>query len=93
MKDNPVSCHILFKGMVQGVGFRFTASRVARSLLLNGFVRNLEDGNVEARLEGKKDDINSFIEGIKDSMRGHITDMKIQWDEFEGKFLDFQIKF
>ncbi len=93
MKDNPVSCRIVFKGMVQGVGFRFTASRMARSLALGGFVKNLEDGKVEVRLEGDRKDIGSFIEGIRDSMRGHIKDMEMEWDEYGNKFLDFQIKF
>ncbi len=93
MKDNPVSCRILFKGMVQGVGFRFTASRMARSLLLNGFVKNLEDGNVEVRLEGNRKNINLFIEGIQDSMRGYIADMEMEWDESGNEFMDFQIKF
>ena len=34
-------------GMVQGVGFRFFAQRVAQRLGLSGYVRNLRDGRVE----------------------------------------------
>lgn len=33
--------------MVQGVGFRFFAQRVAERLHVSGFVRNLHDGRVE----------------------------------------------
>ena len=38
---------IFFSGTVQGVGFRFTAERLARRFPVTGFVRNLEDGRVE----------------------------------------------
>ncbi|WP_230492525.1 acylphosphatase [Martelella alba] len=34
-------------GMVQGVGFRYTAQRRAKELGLKGYVRNLDDGGVE----------------------------------------------
>ena len=37
----------LVSGMVQGVGYRFFAQRVAEKLHVNGFVRNLWDGRVE----------------------------------------------
>jgi acylphosphatase len=39
---------------VQGVGFRAFASREARSLGLDGFVRNLPDGSVEIEAEGSR---------------------------------------
>ena len=42
----------LIQGMVQGVGFRFFARRAARELKLSGYVRNLDDGSVEAVARG-----------------------------------------
>ncbi|MHB1529863.1 MAG: acylphosphatase [Acidiferrobacteraceae bacterium] len=38
----------LVSGFVQGVAFRVIAQSEARALALTGFVRNLEDGRVEA---------------------------------------------
>jgi acylphosphatase len=44
--------HIFVSGVVQGVGFRCSASSTANSLGLGGWVRNLEDGRVEMLAEG-----------------------------------------
>lgn len=41
------------KGHVQGVGFRFATRRLAFSLDLDGWVRNLQDGSVEVRAQGE----------------------------------------
>ncbi|HEX8101957.1 MAG TPA: acylphosphatase [Solirubrobacteraceae bacterium] len=43
---------VLVSGRVQGVFFRDSVSRRAREAGLSGWVRNLEDGRVEAVLEG-----------------------------------------
>ena len=93
MSENTVHCYIIFSGTVQGVGFRYTASRIARSLSLGGFVKNLSDGNVEVQLAGDRETIGLFIEGIQDSMRGHITDMETDWGEAKDSYTGFEIKF
>lgn len=43
---------LLFSGTVQGVGFRWTNQSLARDHHLTGWVRNLDDGTVEAELQG-----------------------------------------
>jgi acylphosphatase len=40
------------RGVVQGVGFRMYTQRQATRLGINGYVRNLPDGNVEIVAEG-----------------------------------------
>ena len=44
--------HYIVSGHVQGVGFRFFVERAARVEGLHGWVRNLDDGRVEAAAEG-----------------------------------------
>ncbi len=52
-------------GSVQGVGFRYFVREVAVSSQLTGWVRNMDDGSVEAVLDGKDDDVNYALEMCK----------------------------
>lgn len=42
----------LIRGRVQGVGYRYEARSIARSLNLKGWISNLSDGGVETYAEG-----------------------------------------
>ncbi|QEO14025.1 acylphosphatase [Agromyces intestinalis] len=48
-----VRVHVVVHGMVQGVGFRFSARVEAQRHGVTGWVRNRSDGAVEAELEGE----------------------------------------
>lgn len=52
---------ILFKGRVQGVGFRFTAKMIADRLNLTGTVKNLYNYDVESYVQGEVENIERFI--------------------------------
>jgi acylphosphatase len=51
---SPTRYHLLVSGRVQGVYFRQSAKQEADRLGLNGWVRNLSDGRVEAVVEGQE---------------------------------------
>lgn len=53
--------HIFVSGRVQGIFFRSSTQKKARELGLTGWVRNLQDGRVEAVFEGEKDKIEKMI--------------------------------
>jgi acylphosphatase len=88
-----VAKHIKFIGRVQGVGFRFTAHRMANRHQLSGFVRNLPDGSVEMLAQGTADDIDDCIEDIKEYYSGHIRDMNVEDVPLNPQYSDFKITF
>lgn len=85
--------HVIYTGSVQGVGFRFTAERIAARLGVNGFVKNLIDGNVEVVCEGQKDQLETFLKNIKKAMNGYISDSQVDWEPAREEFLSFEIRF
>ncbi len=63
-----VRLHYIFRGNVQGVGFRYRAYHSARMYGVTGYVRNLPDGSVEMEAEGSVEDIARTVEKIQTSM-------------------------
>ena len=53
--------HIIFRGRVQGVGFRYHSTYKAENLGLTGWVRNCYDGSVEMEVQGDPNKINDLI--------------------------------
>ncbi len=53
-----------FYGIVQGVGFRYTASHAANMYRLTGYVKNEYDGSVTCEVQGEDDAIDQFIATI-----------------------------
>ena len=51
-------------GKVQGIGFRATAVRIATEMSLNGFVKNLDNGDVEIVIEGSKQQFDLLMQNI-----------------------------
>jgi acylphosphatase len=56
-----VRAHIFVSGKVQGVGYRASTWDTAILLKLNGWVRNLRDGRVEAVFEGSSNTVEEMI--------------------------------
>jgi len=64
---------VFYEGRVQGVGFRYTARRVAAGFDVSGYVRNLPDGRVELVASGDREEIDGFLDAMRDSeLAGHI---------------------
>lgn len=87
-----IAKHIIFTGRVQGVGFRFTAQRIALRYELTGFVRNIPGGSVEMLAQGHPDDVRDCLRDIGKSFPG-IRDTKIEKIEINPRYRSFQITF
>ena len=44
--------YVIFEGRVQNVGFRWTVQQIAQSLGCTGWIRNLDNGNVDMQIQG-----------------------------------------
>ena len=86
--------HLRIHGKVQGVGYRFYATRVARRMGLKGWIQNNRDGSVEALVEGEKNSIDEWIEEIREGPR-YVEVIKIGQEskEFTGKLPDYDVKY
>ncbi len=85
--------HIVFTGRVQGVGFRFTAHRMAHRYNLGGWVRNCPDGTVEMVAQGRPADLADCIRDIEESFRGYIRETKAEEIPSDPQRDDFRITF
>jgi len=88
------SVYILVSGIVQGVGFRFFARRMAERYSLSGYVKNRDDGRVEIVAEGNRDDLEHFIaEMWRGPAYAEVSDVDVSWGNYEGKYNGFSIRF
>ena len=72
-------------GRVQGVFFRDTTARMARSRDVAGWIRNRADGSVEAAFEGEPEAVEAMIEFARSGPRGAtVTDVDVTDEEPEG---------
>jgi acylphosphatase len=83
---------VFYSGRVQGVGFRFTVKSVVAGFEVAGTVRNLLDGRVELLAEGTREELEAFLQAIRDSGLKHfIRNEEIAWSEAAGGFRGFEI--
>jgi acylphosphatase len=73
-----IRTHVIYRGRVQGVGFRATAMQLAAGLDLSGFVRNLHDGTVELEAQGQPDQVQRLLDSIASTFGDDIRDVSTQ---------------
>ena len=89
-----VRAHVFIFGRVQGVFFRLETREKAKKRKVNGWVRNTSDGNVEAIFEGEEDAVKNLVEFCKKGPIGaRVTGLKVMWENFEGEFNNFEIRY
>jgi len=77
--------NITVRGRVQGVGFRYNASRQALTLGLDGFVKNMQDGSVYVEAEGNEAELDEFVDWCRKGPSGsRIIDVIVSKSNLEG---------
>lgn len=87
-----IARHVQITGRVQGVGFRAWTRSEAERLGLGGWVRNRDDGSVEALLEGSAPAVAEMIERLQHGPTlARVDDLQTTEAEPEGA-VDFKIR-
>lgn len=87
------SLHCIISGVVQGVGYRAWVADMANGLDLTGWVRNIEDGKVEALAQGPEKDLELFRTRLYDgSAFSEVKDVKSNWIDYDKTFNTFEMR-
>ncbi|MGH7197623.1 MAG: acylphosphatase [Candidatus Omnitrophota bacterium] len=85
--------HVFYSGRVQGVGFRYTAERLALELGLVGWVKNLPDNRVELVCEGSKEKIDEFLRRLTQELGSYVHKAACDWETPKNEFREFSVEF
>jgi acylphosphatase len=85
MMTERTRAHVFVSGRVQGVYFRATTRETAREAGVDGWVRNLEDGRVEAVFEGPECAVSSMVEVcLEGSEAAVVDDVDVTYEDPDG---------
>jgi acylphosphatase len=89
-----VSVRVIISGRVQGVFFRMETKKEADKLGIFGWVRNRNDGTVEAVFEGDEDRVTPMIEWCrKGPPLSNVSGIDIQRGAWQNEFERFEITY
>jgi acylphosphatase len=87
-----VRAHVLIDGRVQGVNFRLYTREHARSGGVEGWVRNLDDGRVEAVFEGQREAVQRVVSWCYGGpSHARVEKVEVAWEQPTGKDHGFSI--
>lgn len=85
--------HVRVYGKVQGVWFRANTKKKAEELGVNGWVRNMPDGSVEAVFEGDEQAVEKLIEWCHSGPEmARVEKVEVEYEEPKGE-KGFTIKY
>jgi acylphosphatase len=86
--------HVTITGQVQGVWFRASTADKARELGVNGYVRNLPDGNVELVAAGENRKVDALIEWAKEGPPlANVDEVRVEPLDTDEEFSGFGIAY
>jgi len=83
--------HLLIKGKVQGVSYRFSTREIAGKLSITGWVKNTAEGHVEAMATGNEEALQRFIAWCRKGPRGALVTDVVITPQQETPFKGFLI--
>lgn len=89
MADGIVRKHLIFAGLVQGVGFRWRARQAARAVGATGWVRNDWNGTVSMELQGSEAQIDRVLQTLEQGRFIRIENVNIRTIPTEAEERDF----
>jgi acylphosphatase len=85
-----VRAHVLVSGRVQGVFFRQSTLVEAQNLGVNGWVRNLMDGRVEAVFEGEEHAVKMLVNYCRQGPpAARVNNLDVSYGPSKGEFSNF----
>ncbi|MBI4584661.1 MAG: acylphosphatase [Planctomycetes bacterium] len=85
---------VVIEGIVQGVGFRAHTVRQAERRCLSGWVRNRDDGAVEAVFEGRREAVEDMIAWCRQGPPyARVDGVEVSWEQPAGEFRGFGVKY
>ena len=86
MTDDRTRAHVFVSGTVQGVRYRASTREAAEDRGVDGWVRNLDDGRVEAVFEGPEPAVEGLIEWCHTgSTLASVEDVEVTYEEPTGE--------
>jgi acylphosphatase len=93
-EGHKVRAHVVISGRVQGVWFRASTVEEARRAGVSGWVRNCEDGSVEAVFEGERGAVMQVVGWCyKGPSAARVSNVKVKWQEPTGEFFGFNLRY
>lgn len=86
-----ICLRVVYSGGVQGVGFRWTTSRISRRHDVIGHVQNLPDGTVALLAQGDKGAVRQFLDEIAEAMSAQIEHVEETETACQGDLAGFRI--
>lgn len=94
MKYMRVRKRVVFTGRVQGVFFRANTRKFALTHDVIGWVRNTDEGDVEALFEGEEDTVNSVIQKCQNEQPyAHVEKVQVFSEEPKNDLKGFEIRY
>ena len=91
LDDRMETYYVKVRGVVQGVGFRHATVRQAHALGIRGWVANLEDGSVEALLQGPANQIDRMLSWLRHGPpAARVTDVTSEERQTDKRYERFQ---